>query len=121
HDNWRGLNDRFAFGPSLAMNMYANRLDEAVNMLREGTRLNPEIFLAEHLRNARISISRTRVTHHLLRYSALWRARFLVEQGDDLLFQPRRPMASLKDQLSAFIGSSRYDKLASIWWQRQWL
>ena len=69
HDNWRGLNDRFAFGPSSLMLAYANRLDSAIQYIKDGYELNPEIFLAKYLDEAHITVGRTSVTHHLLRYS----------------------------------------------------
>lgn len=118
HDNWRGLNDRFAFGPSLLMNTYANRLESAIQAIQGGIELNPEIFLAKHLEQSRIKVGRTRVTHHLLRYSNLWRASFLAEQGDDLKFQPKRFMAPAKDEISSMIGKYRYERIAKAWWQR---
>ena len=118
HDNWRGLSDRFAFGPSSYMKIYANRLEEAIRLLETGSELNPEIFLASHLMHARIPVTRTRVVHHLLRYSSLWRAKFIPEQGDDLYYQPRRFMAPVKDKISSLIGPYRYEKLAKSWWLR---
>ena len=118
HDNWRGFNDRFAFGPASLMDIYANRLDSAMQCIRNGYSLNPEIFLLNHLRDHCISVSRTRLVHHLLRYSQLWRARFRSEQGDDLSFLPRRPFGALRDKISPRIGTHRYDNLSVLWWQR---
>lgn len=118
HDNWRGLNDRFAFGPSSLMKIYANRLESAMQAIQGGEELNPEIFLAKHLENSSVAVGRTRVTHHLLRYSNLWRAIFNSEQGDEIDFQPKRFMASTKDKISMMIGKYRYEKIAKAWWQR---
>jgi hypothetical protein len=121
HDNWRGFNDRFAFGPSELMEIYANRLDHALIFIREGKPLNPEIFLSYFLDKKSVSVERTKVCHHLLRYSSLWKARFLPEQSDDLSFLPHRPLAALRDTVSSAIGPYRYERLSRIWWQRPFL
>lgn len=63
HNNWNGLNDRFAFGPSLLMQQYfAYPAHLAEFYLPSSTRpkLGCEHALAWHLANERVPIARTR-------------------------------------------------------------
>lgn len=65
--NFYGLNDRFAFGGYEAMRVYCNRLDNMDEYVEAGGIFQPESHLLSTLRQANISVRRTRVLFDLVR------------------------------------------------------
>lgn len=82
HDNWGGLNDRFAFGPPELMRIYATRYDYFNEFQSLGHTMAPEYFLKWVLEKGSVQVSRTNVTHDLLRYGELWHAHYSINRGD---------------------------------------
>lgn len=82
HDNWAGLNDRFGFGGPLSMQAYCSRYTLFTEYQQNGYPMHPESFLQWTLQRTSISVKRTRITLHLIRYGSLWPATFKPSYGD---------------------------------------
>ncbi len=117
HDNWGGLNDRFAIASPELMAIYANRFEAIAAYLREGLLIHPETLLAEHLSRHHVATGRTRVVHHLYRHGHLWKACFKPEEGDDPSFAPPQPGMRWRFQIKKRIGEAAYQRLALLWWR----
>lgn len=117
HDNWGGLNDRFAVAPPELMTIYANRFEAIGAYLQEGLFIHPESLLAEHLARHHVVARHTRVVHHLYRHGHLWKAFFSPCEGDDPSFAPPQPGMRWRFQIKKRIGDAAYQRLALLWWQ----
>lgn len=65
--NWYGLNDRFAWGSDLEMDLYSNRFDALDHYLAAGGVFHPESFLFWTLAVRRVPIFRSDVAFYTLR------------------------------------------------------
>lgn len=110
HDNWYGYNDRFAFGGTAAMDIYADRYKYLVEYRESGLPMHPERFLRWVLDRHCVSVRRTRVSAHLLRYGVLWKARYWPSAGD-LAPQSYTTLERLYSRLTLTRFSSLVNKL----------
>ena len=66
-DDWGGVNDRFAIGNFKAMETYMSLYDEIIDMLNEGTIIQPELLLLTYLKRKSMNIQRFYYLYSLIK------------------------------------------------------
>lgn len=79
YGNFGGLNDQLAYGSSATMDKYSSLYYEFDKYVREGIKINPEIYLNHHIRKQNIQILRDDVSYVLLRINGSRQDNFLLE------------------------------------------
>lgn len=72
HCHYGGYNDRFAYGSSDVMNVYANKIDAFDAYFKAGGVFHPETYLKKHLVNNSIPVQLFNYTVHLSRESGMF-------------------------------------------------
>lgn len=67
HDDWGGINDRFALSSSKNMDIYNSLIDHCEKIFDMGNAFHVETFLKKHIDNHKISIKRINTNMHIHR------------------------------------------------------
>lgn len=71
HDDWGGVNDRFAFGAPHVLDKYVSMIDNCEEIFNNGFSFHVETFLKINLEKSNIIVRRTKASLHLLREHGL--------------------------------------------------